>query len=206
MKEYSTKDGMQAVIKARTSGEQFTRSEALVNVEARLNFIKDEIDRIRQTRPELPTFKYRRAIISEVVKVFRVSTSQAAIDYEMTCDLYQVEHVGIQLQYALSSALKDIEEDMDAAREAGDHSSVAKYHRAKAEYLKLYPKETVNLAALPFAQIRMVFDPELVNSSVKGMNLQQLYEWTDGVIAKEKKLMSDVMSSMAETIEEEGDE
>lgn len=200
MKEFNIRDSILELLQHRARNKPYTASEKVQRIIARLDYIYDKITDYKKARHDLPVFRIRRTVISDVVTMFGVSLSQAALDYEMVCEYFQIENVGFELQHTLQIALKDLDEDIEAARMLGEFDAVAKLHRARAEYLKLYPKEQSNLSTLPFAQIVMVFDPKLINSSVD-MSLDDLYRWSDAVIAKEKRHMSDMLDTMAENVE-----
>lgn len=163
--ELTQKDSLQEIAQMVLAGKPVKMTDSVTEKITRAKFAFDEGVKLRKS--ETQAHKIRRDIANAVAIQFGISLSHAYRVYHDACELFGLDAPLNSKEINFKLILEEIDDDMEAARQAEDWKSVAAMQRTKLDAIKNMPDiDASKIATMPFPEIYYDFSPGQLKSKV----------------------------------------
>jgi hypothetical protein len=163
--ELTQKDSLEEIAKKVLAGKTVKMTNAVTEKITRAKFGYDTGVGLRKS--ETPPHEIRRSVAKTVATEYGISLSSAYRVYHDACELFGLDEPINSREINFKLLLEELDDDMEAARQALDWKSVATMHKTKLDAIKNMPNiDASKIATMPFPEIFYDFSPAQLRSKV----------------------------------------
>jgi hypothetical protein len=164
--DVTQKDELKEVARVVLAGKNVNLTQPVQQKIERAKLAYDFGVELRTTKRVQPHF-IRRSIAKKVATEYGISLSSAYRVYHDACELFGLDEPINSREINFKLLLEELDDDMEAARQAEDWKSVATMHKTKLDTIKNMPNiDASKIASMPFPEIFYDFSPAQLRSKV----------------------------------------